>query len=282
MRTVRDPATIEEMVRGYRADGHTIGFVPTMGALHEGHLSLVRRARERADRVVVSIFVNPTQFGPNEDYLRYPRTEGKDLHLLEQAGVDAAYVPEDSAMYPSGATISVDSGPVGREFEGKFRPGHFSGVLTIVAKLFHQVNPHFAVFGQKDAQQLFLVRRMVRDLDFPVTVIEGETVREADGLAMSSRNVFLKTAERKRAIVLYQALQTAKAAIESGVHSLEQLQSAMSDAVAVHEGITVDYLTVVSDENFAEVDPVPDSARLIGAIRLGSVRLIDNILVRAE
>jgi pantoate--beta-alanine ligase len=282
MRTVRDPATLAEMVRGYRTDGHKIGFVPTMGALHEGHMSLVRLARKKAERVVVSIFVNPTQFGPNEDYVRYPRTESKDLQLLEQAGVDMVYLPKVAAMYPSDAGISIESGPVGRVFEGNFRPGHFNGVLTIVAKFFHQVDPHFAVFGQKDAQQLFLVRRMVRDFDFSIAIIEGETVREADGLAMSSRNVFLKTAERTNAIVLYQALQTARAAIESGVSSLTQLQTAMLDVVTPHDSIAVDYLTVVSDENFTEMDPVPHSARLIGAIRLGSVRLIDNLPVRAE
>lgn len=280
MRVVRDPLALAQLVDGFRADGQIIGFVPTMGALHEGHLSLVRLVGAKADRVVVSVFVNPTQFGPNEDYLRYPRAETKDLGLLEKLDVDVAYVPSVSTMYHAGAAITVDPGHVGRMFEGQVRPDHYRGVLTIVAKLFHQVHPHIAVFGQKDAQQLFLVRQMVRDLNFPLTIIEGETTREADGLAMSSRNVYLKTAERVKATVLLKALTIAKTAYETGIRSLAQLKDTMADAVAVEHEVAIDYLTVVSEKTFTESDPVPESARIIGAIRLGSVRLIDNLSVR--
>ena len=281
MQIVREPSVIRERSKDFRLDGQTIGLVPTMGALHEGHLSLVRRARETCDRIMVSIFVNPTQFGPNEDYLRYPRNEEQDLEMLRSEDVDIAYLPSVAAMYQTGADITVDPGHLGHIFEGKIRPGHFRGVLTLVAKLFLQINPHSAIFGQKDAQQLFLIRQMVRDLNFPLTIIEAETIREADGLAMSSRNVFLKTAERKKTIALHNALGSAKAAFKTGVRSLVQLQAAMNDVIAEEQEIVADYLTAVSEDTFLEIDPVPDNARLIGAVRLGSVRLIDNLKLSA-
>ena len=281
MKIAREPSAIHDLTRGFRMDEQSVGFVPTMGALHEGHLSLVRKAREVCNRVVVSIFVNPTQFGPNEDYLRYPRKEEEDLELLRGENVDAVYLPAVASMYPPNAMVTVDPGHVGHIFEGKVRPGHFRGVLTVVAKLFQHVNPHAAVFGQKDAQQLFLIKQMVRDLDFSVTILEAETVREADGLAMSSRNAYLKTAERVKATTLNRALKTAEAAFASGVRSLTQLQTAMNDVVALESELTVDYLTAVSEDTFLELDPVPEQARLIGAVRLGSVRLIDNIKVSA-
>ena len=281
MKLVREPSAISELTRELRAAGQTIGFVPTMGALHEGHLSLVRLARRHCDKVVVSIFVNPTQFAPNEDYLRYPRHEHKDLAMLEQVSTDVVYLPTAAQMYAESAAITVDRGPVGMTFEGQIRPTHFRGVLTVVAKLFHQVQPHTAIFGQKDAQQLFLIRQMVHDLNFPVTVIEGETAREADGLAMSSRNAYLKVSERKTAPALYHALTAAKAAFVGGVLSLVQLQVTMQDAVATHHSVAVEYLTAVDENSFIEVDPMPDDIRLIGAVRVGSVRLIDNLKASA-
>lgn len=281
MEIVHEPDVMSRVSGNYRRDGQTLGFVPTMGALHEGHLSLVRAARERSDRVAVSIFVNPLQFGPHEDYLRYPRNEEHDVELLRHEGVDAVYLPSVKAMYGDGATVTVDPGPVGGIFEGHIRPDHFRGVLTVVAKLFHHVQPHFAVFGQKDAQQLFLLRRMARDLDFPVEIVESDTVRDTDGLALSSRNVYLKSAERQRATVLYRALSAAKVAFGQGVRSLEQLQVAMKEVLVLEPDASTDYLTVVDEQTFREVDPVPEAVRLIGAIRFGSVRLIDNLRVSA-
>ncbi len=272
---------VTQLSDNFRQAGKRVGFVPTMGALHEGHLSLVRAAREHSDRIIASIFVNPLQFGPNEDYLRYPRNEEHDIELLRHEGVDVVYLPSVQAMYREGETVTVDPGHIGHIFEGHVRPGHFRGVLTVVAKLFHQVCPHLAVFGQKDAQQLFLIRQMVRDLDFPVEIMESDTVRDTDGLALSSRNVFLKSGERGRAAVLYRALSAAKVAFDQGIRSFEQLRTAMQDVLVQEPDISADYLTVVDERTFKEVDPVPESARLIGAIRLGSVRLIDNVRVGA-
>ncbi len=281
MEIVHEPGVMTQLSEGFRRDGKRVGFVPTMGALHEGHLSLVRAARERSDRVAVSIFVNPLQFGPNEDYQRYPRNEEHDVELLRHEGVDVVYLPSVKAMYREGATVTVDPGHIAGIFEGQVRPGHFQGVLTVVAKFFHHVRPHLAVFGQKDAQQLFLIRQMAHDLDFPVEIVESDTVRDTDGLALSSRNVYLKSGERRRATVLYRALSAAKVAFEQGVRSLEQLQIAMKDVLVLEPDASVNYLTVVDEHTFKEVDPVPESARLIGAIRLGSVRLIDNLRVSA-
>jgi pantoate--beta-alanine ligase len=277
----REPSSLSALLDGFRSAGRRLGFVPTMGALHDGHLSLIDKARAHSDVVVVSIFVNPTQFGPNEDYLKYPRPETKDLQLLTDRNVDVAYLPSVAVMYPSDASVTVDPGPVGSEFEGRFRPDHFRGVLTVVAKLFHQVRPTVAVFGSKDAQQLFLIRQMVRDLNFAIEIIEGETVREADGLALSSRNAYLKAAERSQATRLYRALSVARTAFKSGVRSLEQLKEAMIDSIAQDRVVSVDYITAVSRDTFVEIDPVPDESLLIGAVRIGSVRLIDNLVLKA-
>ena len=282
MKIARDPEALGGIVQQFRASNEIIGFVPTMGALHKGHLSLVEVARAHAHRVVVSIFVNPTQFGPDEDYLRYPRPEGEDLRLLEDLNVDLAYLPSVSVMYQPGSNVTVDPGPVGGTFEGKVRPDHFRGVLTIVAKLIHQVDPDLAVFGQKDAQQLFLVRKMIRDLNFLTKIVEGETVRDPDGLAMSSRNTYLKSAERLKAPTLYKALNSGKTVFDKGVRSLARVNEAMMEALPHETEVQADYLTVVSEETFTEVDPVPESARVIGAIRMGSVRLIDNLPLKVK
>jgi pantoate--beta-alanine ligase len=255
----------------------TLSFVPTMGALHEGHLSLVATAREHSDITAVSIFVNPTQFGPNEDYGVYPRNTEKDCALLEAAGADLVFMPTAAMMYPAGSLVTVEPGPVGDEFEGRIRPGHFRGVLTVVAKLFHLVKPDVAVFGQKDAQQLFLIRRMVADLNFPVRIVAGETMRAADGLALSSRNAYLKVAEREHATVLYRALCAGSRLFDSGTRSLGEIKSAMQEVTQEVAEFELDYATAVSDSEYAEHDPVPDDGRLIIAGRLGSVRLIDNM-----
>lgn len=263
-----------------RRDGKTVSFVPTMGALHSGHLSLVNIARSRAECVAVSIFVNPTQFGPKEDFRAYPRTPGEDCKLLEREGVDLVFVPTAAMMYPAGSFITVDPGPVGNEFEGRSRPGHFRGVLTVVAKLFHLIKPNAVVFGQKDAQQLFLVRRMAVDLNIPVQIIEGETVREPDGLALSSRNAYLKVAERQKATVLFRALGEGERLYEAGIRSLDKIQAAMREVLRETPEFEPDYATAVDESDFVERSPLPDEARLIIAGKLGSVRLIDNVPLR--
>lgn len=279
MKVVIRLADLRGIIGEYRRDSRRIGFVPTMGALHEGHLSLVRVAREQAQRCVVSIFVNPTQFGPQEDYRQYPRTPQRDLELLAGEEVDVVFMPDVAAVYPEGWAVQVDPGPVGSTFEGAVRPGHFAGVLTVVAKLFHMVEPDVAIFGQKDAQQLFLIRRMVANLNYPVHIVEGDTVREADGLALSSRNAYLSPAQRAKATVLYRALCAGKKAAENTRRSLRQVQEAMAKVVAAEADFAPDYATAVSDATFSEEDPLPPRARLIIAGRLGPVRLIDNLRI---
>jgi pantoate--beta-alanine ligase len=260
----------------WKRAGVQIGFVPTMGALHDGHLSLVRVAREHARQVVVSIFVNPTQFGPNEDFSRYPRAPERDLELLERERVELVWMPDASEMYGHDEQITVDPGPVAKVFEGVVRPEHFRGVLTVVAKLLHQVQPDVAVFGQKDAQQLFLVRRMVADLAFPLRIVEAPTARESDGLARSSRNVYLKQVEREQADALWRALSAGKGLIMRGERSLAAVERSMRDVLASVPGCDLQYATVVSETGFSACDPLAPSGRLIIAVKLGSVRLIDN------
>ncbi|MCX6601126.1 MAG: pantoate--beta-alanine ligase [bacterium] len=279
MKVVTRLSDLRGMIGDYRRDSRSIGFVPTMGALHEGHLSLVRISRKHAQRCVVSIFVNPTQFGPQEDFGAYPRTPERDFELLAGEGVDVLLMPDAAEVYPEGWAIQVDPGPVGKVFEGAIRPGHFAGVLTVVAKLFHMVQPDVAVFGQKDAQQLFLIRRMVADLNFPVQIVEGDTVREADGLALSSRNAYLSPVQRAKATVLFRALCAGKEAVESTAHSLRRVQEAMAQVTAAEPDFSLDYATAVSDASFSEEDPLPKPARLIIAGCLGPVRLMDNLRI---
>src|SRR5918999_674379 len=209
MLTARTPSDLRRHVDAWRSTGERIGFVPTMGALHEGHLSLVHLAREHADRVVASVFVNPTQFGPREDFTRYPRQPEKDAAMLAEAGCDLLFLPDTTTIYPSGHATFVEPGGAAEGLEGEIRPGHFSGVATVVCALFNLVRADVAVFGEKDAQQLAVVRQMVRDLHMPVAIVPGPTVREADGLAMSSRNAYLSPDERRAATVLYRALRAA-------------------------------------------------------------------------
>lgn len=253
-----------------------IGLIPTMGALHEGHMSLARLCGP-CDIRVMSIFVNPTQFGVNEDLSRYPRDLAHDLLLCEQEGIDFVYAPTVEEMYDGMLRIEVDPGALGDLWEGAIRPGHFRGVLTVVGKLLHQVRPDSAVFGEKDFQQLALIRGMCKALDWPVSILAGQTIREADGLAMSSRNRFLKGTEREQAVVLYQALLAGQAAIRSGETRLAKVQEIMLGVARGVELATVDYMTVVNTETLLEQDTIATNGRLIGAIRLGSVRLIDNL-----
>ena len=258
--------------------GRVAGFVPTMGFLHAGHLSLIGVARAHgAQFVVVSIFVNPKQFGPNEDLARYPRNEQRDLELLERENVDLVFLPDVATMYPAGSATLVHVGGVAEPLEGERRPGHFDGVATIVLKLFDIVQPDIAVFGRKDAQQCAVIDRMVRDLDVPVRLVFGETVREHDGLAMSSRNSYLSAVERQRAPVLHRALRAGEEAITHGIHSLMDVEVLMHKMA---EGVDVDYLVVVDPQTFRAPADFRRDVLLAGAVRIGKTRLIDNILVR--
>jgi pantoate--beta-alanine ligase len=266
--------TIEE-VRSARPVGKRVGFVPTMGFLHEGHLSLIDEARKNgADFIIVSIFVNPTQFGPNEDFERYPRDEAKDRSLLESRNVDLLFLPAVDVMYPPGSQTTVHVSGVAKPLEGERRPGHFNGVATVVLKLFDIVQPDLAVFGRKDAQQCAVIERMVRDLDVPVRLVFGETVREADGLAMSSRNSYLSPDQRAVAPVLQRALRAGERELAS--RNVEWVEAAMRDTA---KGVDVDYLVLVDPETFASPADFDRDLLLAGAIRIGKTRLIDNIRV---
>jgi pantoate--beta-alanine ligase len=258
-----------------RAEGRTVALVPTLGALHKGHLAHVKRARKLADVVVVSIFVNPLQFGANEDLDKYPRDLDADLEKLEKHDVEFVFAPTVEQMYPDGGTqVKVTGGQVSTLFEGRSRPGHFDGVLTVVAKLLQIVQPDVVTFGQKDAQQLFLVQRMVKDLDIPVRIEVIETVREDDGLAMSSRNRYLGPAERKAARALSRALEAAQSAADRGIDTvLAAAQSVLMD----EELVKLDYLKVVNPTTFLPVDDgYRGPARVVIAARVGPARLIDN------
>lgn len=268
-------AGIRSALAEHRAAGRTVALVPTLGALHAGHLAHVERARELADVVVVSIFVNPLQFGANEDLEKYPRDLSGDLVQLEPLGVEFVFAPTADKMYPDGGTqVKVTGGPVSTMFEGRARPGHFDGVLTVVAKLLQIVRPDVATFGQKDAQQLFLVQRMVRDLDIPVTIEVIETVREADGLAMSSRNRYLNPDERRAARALSRAVEAAQSAGDRGIDAvIAAAQSVLMD----EEIVKLDYLKVVHPKTFLPVDDgYRGPARVLIAAQVGPARLIDN------
>jgi pantoate--beta-alanine ligase len=255
----------------------TVAVVMTMGALHEGHAELVRVARKRADVVVVTIFLNPLQFAPGEDLGRYPRTFESDLAICEREGVDLVFAPTPDVVYPDGEpSVRVDAGWLGDVLEGESRPGHFSGVLTVVAKLFHLTRADVALFGDKDAQQLTLIRRMVGDLDIPVEVIGVPTVREPDGLALSSRNMYLSAADRTIARALSAALYAGAARARDGA---DQVLASASDVLLATSGVEVDYLRLVDDATWRPAGPGTRSARLLVAARLGSTRLIDNVPV---
>lgn len=280
MKIARTIEEVRESVRAARMHGATIGFVPTMGFLHEGHLSLIETARQAgATYVVVSIFVNPKQFGPSEDFARYPRDEERDREQLERVGVDLLFLPPVEAMYPPGASTAVIVSGVSRPLEGERRPGHFDGVATVVAKLFNIVQPDVAAFGRKDAQQCAVIERMAIDLDFPIRLVFGETLREHDALAMSSRNAYLSESDRAKAPVLHRALRAGEEAITHGIHEVAGIEKLMHRVVAEEGGVEVDYLVVVDPLTF---EPPEDFARevlLAGAVRIGKTRLIDNMRV---
>ena len=259
-----------------------LGLVPTMGALHEGHLSLVRAAKARCDLVAVSIFVNPTQFGPNEDLANYPRTFERDCQLLANENADLVFVPSVEEIYPQGAVTWVTVEDLSAKLDGRSRPGHFRGVTTVVAKLFHIVEPHVAFFGQKDAAQLAIIRRMVRDLHIPVEIVSCPIVREPDGLAMSSRNAYLDPQQRKQATVLYRSLMRLKELAESGEKRSAKLIAAGRDEFASEPNVRLDYVEIVNPDSLDPVGDVAKGALVAVAAYLGATRLIDNILLPAS
>ena len=274
----RTVAALREAVRGWRGEGARVGLVPTMGALHAGHLELVAAARAQCVRVVASLFVNPKQFGPSEDFAAYPRDEAADLAAFAGAGVDLVFAPGVPEMYPKGFAATVHIAGVTEELEGAHRPGHFDGVATVVAKLLLQTLPDAAFFGEKDYQQLVVIRRLVRDLDIPVRIEGVPTVREPDGLALSARNIYLSPEERRVAPQLHRVLQDTAAAIigapDTVVASIEKGLATLRDA-----GFAPDYLALRDTANFAAVTKLDRPARLLVAARLGRTRLIDNIPV---
>lgn len=279
MRTVRTATAMAAWSWAHHREGVTIGLVPTMGALHAGHRALIRAARLSCDAVVVSLFVNPAQFGPKEDFTRYPRQPGADAILCRKEGVDVLFAPPVSQIYPDGFQTAVAVPSLAHRWEGARRPGHFAGVATVVTKLLTLVRPAAAFFGQKDFQQAALIRRLVEDLNLGARVIVYPTVREADGLALSSRNVYLTPAQRQAAPVLFQALKAGRAAIRTGDRSGARIQRVMRKVVAAEPMARLDYLAVCDPDTLEPLTRVRDRAVLLGAIRIGTIRLLDNLLV---
>jgi pantoate--beta-alanine ligase len=275
--------TIENMrsaCRAARASGKRLGFVPTMGALHEGHLSLVRAAKTSCDLVAASIFVNPAQFGPNEDLAKYPRDFERDRDLLQREGVELLFAPSVEEMYPAGAVTWVTVGELSSRLDGLSRPGHFRGVTTVVAKLFHIVEPDAAFFGQKDAAQLAIIRRMVRDLNFPVEIVACPIVREPDGLAMSSRNAYLDPLQRKQALVLYRSLTKVRKLWDAGERDAAKLAAAGREEVE-EKSVRLDYFEIVDAQSLEPVENVAKGALVAVAAYVGPTRLIDNLVLPA-
>lgn len=262
-----------------RAAGRVVGFVPTMGYLHEGHLSLMRIARERSDVLVVSIFVNPTQFRPGEDFDAYPRDYERDARLLQDVGCDILFYPNAAEMYPDGYRTYVIVERLGDVLEGAARPGFFRGVATVVTKLFNIVQPHLAIFGQKDVQQAAVIQRMVQDLNLPVEIVVGPIIREQDGLAMSSRNAYLSPEERRDATVLYKALTRAREAVAAGERDVETIIASMEAMIGQAASARVDYIAVVNPQTFEPVAQIDRQVLALLAVFIGSTRLIDNMLV---
>jgi len=274
--------TIEQAREIHKQIGGTWGLVPTMGALHEGHLSLVRRARAENEHVVVSIFVNPTQFAPGGDFNKYPRTLERDLELLEPLGVDLVFAPSVEEIYPRDFQTYVEVEEVAKPLEGEHRPGHFRGVATVVTKLFNILQPDRAYFGQKDAQQVVVIRQLVRDLNIPVEIVVGKTMREPDGLAMSSRNAYLSPEERQAASVLYRALCAAREEWLRGERDGEKLRETMRRVLAQEPRAQVEYVSAADSGTLTELNVVQDRVLLSMAVRFGMTRLIDNFLLAKQ
>jgi len=265
-----------------RAGGKRIGLVPTMGYLHAGHLSLVENCKEHADYIVVSIFVNPTQFGPNEDLESYPRDFERDRKLLAAQNVDVIFSPSPDEIYPGEQLIQFNIDKLTQYLCGASRPGHFEGVLLVVAKLFNLVQPDVAVFGQKDLQQLIIIKRMVDELNFPIHIIAGPTMREPDGLAMSSRNAYLTDAERAKSVALYNSMSEAQRAIEAGERSAKRLLDQIRTHLETHSGGRIDYAEIVRLEDLQPIDPLSGRIAIVLAVFVGKARLIDNLVLELE
>lgn len=282
MKIIRTPRAMTAWSEILRREGVVIGFVPTMGALHEGHRALIRQARLECDALVVSIFVNPTQFAPTEDLARYPRRLSEDRALCRQEGVDVCFEPTAAAMYPKGYQTVVAVPSIARRWEGESRPHHFAGVATVVTKLFLIVRPDVALFGQKDYQQCAVVRQLVKDLNLEIRLVVRPTIRERDGFAMSSRNIFLGTEERRVAPMFYHALLAGRRAIEDGATDPESVHAVMQKVLGSEPAIRIDYLAACDPQTLEPLDRIDRETVILGAIRLGAVRLIDNVLARRK
>jgi pantoate--beta-alanine ligase len=279
MKTCKTIVDMRAACRAACGGGKRLGFVPTMGALHEGHLSLVRAARASCNVVAASVFVNPAQFGPKEDFAKYPRAFERDCDMLKKEGVEFLFAPSVEEMYPAGAATWVEVEGLSDKLDGRSRPGHFRGVTTVVAKLFHIVEPDAAFFGQKDAAQVAIIRRMVRDLNLPVEIVACPIVREADGLAMSSRNAYLDPQQRQQALALHRALLRVKKSWEAGERDAGKLAAAGRDEVAAEKAVRLDYFEMVNPESLDSVDNAGTGTLVAVAAFVGQTRLIDNLLL---
>ncbi|NOZ61594.1 MAG: pantoate--beta-alanine ligase [Calditrichaeota bacterium] len=280
MKIVKSIREMQQLSDELRCQGKKIGFVPTMGYLHEGHLSLLREAKKRCDVLVMSIFVNPTQFGPNEDFAQYPRNFERDSRLAEKEGCDVIFSPDTEEMYPENYLTSVEVEEITNILCGASRPGHFRGVTTVVAKLFNAVKPHVAVFGQKDAQQAVVIKRMTRDLNFDIDIIIAPIVREHDGLAMSSRNTYLSPEEREQALVLNRSLKMAEELILSGERDAETVKQKMKDMINEQPDAKIDYVEILHPETLEFQSKIKSDVLIALAVKIGKTRLIDNLVVK--
>ncbi len=279
MRVIKKIHKMQRISEGFRKKDKIIAFVPTMVALHEGHLSLMKKGRKLSDILIVSIFVNPIQFNDKEDYEKYPRDDKRDLKLAKDAGVDIVFLPKAKEIYPEGFQTHVEVETLTKPLCGAFRPGHFMGVTTVVAKLFNIVKPHIAIFGEKDFQQLKVIQRMVRDLNFDIKIISGKTVRERDGIAMSSRNTLLNPEERRKAGVIHRALKYAKELFEKGERSAEKLVQGARRILESVEGLSTEYIEIVNPDTLENIKEINNKALIATAVYIGKVRLIDNLML---
>ena len=280
MRIIRSPKVIQRICGGIKQKGKLIGFVPTMGYLHEGHLSLVRIAKKKSDVLIVSIFVNPTQFGPKEDFKRYPQNFNRDKTLLKKGGCDYIFAPKTEDIYPKNYSTYVEVENLTDRLEGASRPRHFKGVITIVAKLFNIIQPDIAVFGQKDFQQAVVIKKMVQDLNFKTKIVVGPTIRERNGLALSSRNRYLSSKERKSATVLYKSLVLAKKLIKNGEGDAKEIIAKMKNVIRKEKNVKIDYITITNADDLKFIDKVKGKILISLAVRIGRTRLIDNIQIK--
>ena len=282
MKVLKTKAEMSAVAESWRIENLDVGLVPTMGFLHEGHLSLIRIARQHADKVVVSIFVNPTQFAPGEDFAAYPRDEARDLEMCEAEGADVVFLPSPEEMYAPDASVSLTENRLAKTMCGLTRPTHFQGVLTVVNKLFNITRADSAVFGMKDAQQLAVIRRMVRDLDMPIAIVPGPIVRETDGLAMSSRNTYLSADERRHALCLRRSLDLAEAMWRRGDSAADAVLGAMREQIAPTPGAVIDYIVAVDADSLEPVETLRPNTLVALAVKIGRTRLIDNTILNKK